>query len=217
MTHRLNHHIMKSRFLFCGMGLYLVGCSSSAQPTAAITQPLVQASVLAPVVTAAQERAVVTAPPFIDLATVDVTVENPPSPDEPVVVAAALDRATVRAGEFVTLVVRMVVHPAWHSYAVTGPTGVSLPTQLKLALPDGIAAAADWQNPEPTMIDSIEGEIAAYVGELRFGIPLQIDAGTTPGVMTIKCSIRFQACDHNSCLPPTTKTIEVPIDIVAAQ
>ncbi len=185
---------------------------AAATKDAATTNDVVTANRLAKVENVVTVEPV-SSPSRVDLHSVRVAPTQPPSNDEPVTVAGALDRSRAKPGEKVTLVVRMDVDPAWHSYSATGPTGVSLPTKLTLRLPDGITAGGDWEYPEATMMKSIDGEIAAYVGELRFGIPLQIASSATASQATIECDVRFQACDHNSCLPPTTQTLAIPITI----
>lgn len=185
-----------------------IGCTN---PDAIVQLPSVQHETAAiPEISAAVE---VPPEPEFDPLSVDVVLDQEPSGDEPVAIAAALDRAEAKIGDTVTLVVRMKVDSAWHSYAVSGPTGVAMPTKLELELPAGIRANSDWQYPEATMMDSIEGEIAAYVGDLRFAIPLVISDPATSGTTEIQCEIRYQACNHESCLPPDKKTLTVSLNV----
>ena len=151
--------------------------------------------------------------PLIDPAFVEVTLPMEPTETEPIALAAAMDRSEVNAGDSVLLVIRMKVDPAWHSYAVSGPTGVAMPTKLELILPKGVTTKSDWFYPEPEMMDSIEGTIAAYVGDLRFAIPLSVSEIVAKGRTEVQCEIRYQACKHESCLPPDAKTLTASFEV----
>ncbi len=100
-----------------------------------------------------------------------------------------------------------------HSYAVSGPTGVAMPTTLALKLPKGVSVKSDWIYLNPEMMDSIEGTIAAYVGDLRFAIPLSVTEQTAKGKTEVQCEIRYQVCKHESCLPPDTKTLIASFEV----
>jgi hypothetical protein len=68
-----------------------------------------------------------------------------PEPDRehPVVAEARLTPATLRAGEALTLVVRVRTAPTWHVYAVGGSNGPGVPTTLTLKLPKGVEAQGE--------------------------------------------------------------------------
>ena len=71
--------------------------------------------------------------PLIDPAFVEVTLPMEPTETEPIALAPAMDRSEVNAGDSVLLVIRMKVDPAWHSYAVSGPTGAAAELGIELA------------------------------------------------------------------------------------
>jgi DsbC/DsbD-like thiol-disulfide interchange protein len=152
-------------------------------------------------------------------APVDVEMELPePSPSEPVSPGIALVPAQVRPGETVLLVVKAKIAPSWHIYAIDEPTGVSIPTSLKLTLPEGVVPEGKWQIPEPHEFEmtgsTADGPTFVYDGEVSFYRQLKVSPDSAGGQMSITCDFGYQACDAATCRPPKTLSIPATIDVL---
>jgi len=145
----------------------------------------------------------------------DIPLAKEPTETEPVVIAARFDRDNVKPGETVNLVVRCKIAKSWHIYSVDGPTGVSIPTKLSVLPPESVTAAAQWVLPTSKMKSSIAGPTALYTGDIRFSIQLAVAESAEAGEVTVPCEFHYQACTDVRCLPPTTKTLEIPLTIVS--
>jgi DsbC/DsbD-like thiol-disulfide interchange protein len=139
------------------------------------------------------------------------------APDQhaPVKVTLRTDKTTVRDGESLTVTVDVQIAPGWHIYAIDRPTGLSLPTKIKLQLPAGLESTGDWKTPEPALDDSSAGEPAfVYHGTAAFKQTLRVKQGTPAGPLAIPVEFRYQVCDRFSCRAPTALKLQTSIQVV---
>jgi hypothetical protein len=151
---------------------------------------------------------------FTDVSSTSDAGKNPkPNQEHPVVASAELSPSRVRPGDTAVLVVRVQTAPTWHIYAVSGSRGPGVPTSFKLKLPDGVEAEGDWDVATPTR--SSDGQII-YEGEVEFRRKLRLGAGVAIGALRVACELGYQACDPQSCRPPTRAELvakaEVAVD-----
>jgi hypothetical protein len=71
----------------------------------------------------------------------------------------------------------------------------------------------DWDIPKPHVSLAESGPV--YMGEVRFTRPLKVDSSVQPAKLELVCKISYQACDEHRCLRPTSKTLQVPLEIRA--
>lgn len=138
-----------------------------------------------------------------------------PTQQNAVSVGIGLDRSEVANSEQVLLVVRAGMADGWHLYAAEGPTGVGIPTELKLSLPAGVTTVGDWTLPAKETKASELGDVGMYHGEVNFSIPLAVSADAPAGPATIQCEFGYQACTDTSCLRPTKMPLSIPLQITA--
>jgi len=136
-----------------------------------------------------------------------------PSPTrrEPVVAGAECSPARVRAGECLSLVVRVRTAPSWHIAAVKGSKGPEVATSLSLTLPPSVEPEGKWSYPEP--FPGAEGRLS-YAGTVEFRRRLRVTKGTKPGPIVATCTLGYQACDPFSCRPPTETVLEVKAEVI---
>jgi hypothetical protein len=136
-----------------------------------------------------------------------------PDAEHPVVAAAELSPARVKAGDSLSVVVRVAMAPAWHIYAVGGSRGPGVPTTLELRLPEGIEAEGEWAYPEP--VRGTDGQMV-HEGTVEFRRRLRAGADAAPGPIVVTCEFGYQACDPSSCRPPTRLEVGAKGEIVIA-
>src|SRR5262245_14012296 len=106
-------------------------------------------------------------------------------------------------------VTELTIAPGWH---VNGPRPRDeflIPTSLQLKLPSGqTAGAVSWPDPvERTLAFAPGKPLLLYEGTVKLTAPL---SGTpAAGSPPLGASLRYQACNDTTCLPPRT------IDLVA--
>ncbi len=148
--------------------------------------------------------------PAIDqpLAQVNVLVDDPDSTNV-VTLGMALEPAQAEPGEMVTLAVRMRIATDWHTYAMNQPTDIQIPTTLKLALPAGLEEVGDWDIPPAHPLDE---STYAYENEVTFRRFVRVKEGAS-GSQEIRCEVGYQACTAESCLRPTSATIDATLEV----
>ena len=55
--------------------------------------------------------------------------------------------------------------------------------------------------------------VELYLVKADFVLPVRIATDASAGPHTLKVSVRYQTCSEKICLPPKTKTIEVPATV----
>ena len=99
-----------------------------------------------------------------------------PTPDTPIVVAAAVFPQQARPGDTVTLVVRVRMGIGWHISAIgqKTPSATYTPTTFDLMLPSGIKSVGEWLVPQPERFRGRAGQGLVYQGEIVVRRKLQV-------------------------------------------
>src|SRR5215210_4479768 len=93
----------------------------------------------------------------------------------------------------------------------------AIPTVLKIEAPGGVRISpVSYPRANVRRFSFSEEQLAVYEGRavLRFNItiPANFDAGVTE----LRARLKFQSCTDDTCFPPETREIRMPIGIVAA-
>jgi DsbC/DsbD-like thiol-disulfide interchange protein len=192
--------MFRSSLALCAFALFAAIACDRSQPVAPGERPQYsqtkEAKPSSAVASASENAKTRDAPP-------QVTMEEPDS-RSPVNAAAALQPARAMKGKSFVLVVKIKIAPTWHIYAADGMVGSSIPTSLKLELPQGVEAAGEWTLPSARQ----DGESRIYEGSLQFSRQLRIGSQVKPGPIHVRCELTYQACDPFSCRAPAKKTLQ---------
>jgi hypothetical protein len=138
-----------------------------------------------------------------------------PDQHSPVTATLRTDKNAVRVGESFTVTVDVQIAPGWHIYAIDRPTGLALPTKIRLELPGGLESAGAWTSPEPALDDSSAGEPAfVYHGTASFQQTIRVKQRAPAGPMVIPLEFRYQVCDRFSCRAPADLKLQTEIRVV---
>jgi thiol:disulfide interchange protein DsbD len=115
-------------------------------------------------------------------------------------------RLEATAGEAVA---EVTIAPGWHINAHAPRDAFLIPTTLALSPPQGlIAGDVTWPSPvERTLAFAPGKPLLLYEGSLRLAAPLT--GAAAAGSPPLRGSLRYQACNDTTCLPPRT------LDLVA--
>ncbi len=147
--------------------------------------------------------------PEMSVASFEIPVDEP-SATQTVKLGMATDRRSVKPGESFTLGIRLRIASGWHVYAVNQPTGVNIPTTLKLTLPAGMQQVGEWEIPKPYRLNDTT---FAYEKEVVFRQLIAIPSDGAAGDQEVVCEVGYQSCSETSCLRPTKATLQVPIRV----
>jgi DsbC/DsbD-like thiol-disulfide interchange protein len=123
-----------------------------------------------------------------------------PTAKKPVVAALELSPAKPRAGEAVTLSVRVKMADGWHINDALNPGEGAIPTTLALKLPRGVTARGEWQY--PAALPNPDGQGLVYEDEVVFKRTLKLAPEVPAGSLDVVCDFGYQACNASTCRPP---------------
>ncbi len=128
----------------------------------------------------------------------------------PVKWSAALEPATIRAGEGGRIVLSGKIDAPWYIYAPSTPPGGPNPTKIELVASKSLERAGKIAQPAPSkhFDEGFSMNTETFAKNVVFGIPIRVKSGVT-GSQKAVFSVRFQACNARLCLPP--KTVQVPV------
>ncbi len=125
------------------------------------------------------------------------------------------DPSDLRPGETVTVWIDVTLTEDWHIYSTTLPPGGPYPTEIRLEGSDDFRQVGPVIQPPPVKAydPNFEIEVEYYPKEVRFGVRAEVSGAA--GQTRLKGLITYMLCNATSCLPPTTHTFELPLQIAA--
>lgn len=123
------------------------------------------------------------------------------------------DRTAYQPGDTVRLATLMTIEEGWHTNSHEPTYDWLIPTELTFTLPEG------WDEVSVTYPDGAmksfeftEEPISVYDGVVRILASVPVPANATDPV-PVGVAVRYQACDHSSCLPPVTTEAELELTL----
>ena len=121
------------------------------------------------------------------------------------------ERSADAPGSVARLAALVEVESGWHIQAHVPTLDYLIPTVLTVAAPAGWGPAkVDYPAPEPYKFGFAEEALDVYEGRLVLPVELALPADAA-GATSIDVSLRYQACDDKSCLPPVTTSASVTL------
>ena len=137
----------------------------------------------------------------------------PKAQDLVVVEAAPLELAPGAHG---TASVALRVRSGWHVQANPASSPSSIPTTLSATGDATIGFGSPAYPPGRTVKLAIDDQpLSVYDGAISIRLPVTVATGAAAGAHDAAGKLRFQACNDQLCLPPTTVEFKLPIEIVA--
>jgi len=122
------------------------------------------------------------------------------------------------ARQKLTVVLKADIDAGWHLYSFPQPPDSPVfPAFILLPKGQAFTLAGEIERPtaESAMDPNFGVETSFYEGSAAFQIPLRIATTSHPGKQNLTLQVRYQTCNDRKCLPPTTETVETPIEIGA--
>jgi hypothetical protein len=128
---------------------------------------------------------------------------------------SAIPKTPVEQGSTIEIDLSAEVQEGWHVYGLTQAPGG--PTPLSVTLDEnGVvqivsvkSGTASTKKHDP----SFDLETEFYPNSFSLDIQTQVKQHAAAGNQSIPVSVRFQACNDRTCLPPKTVHLSVPIEI----
>ena len=127
---------------------------------------------------------------------------------------AVADRASYAPGSSVEIAAAVTVEEGWHVNSHTPTFEYLIPTSLEIELPDGWGEATFvYPRGEMKTFAFEEEPISVYDGQFILRVTLAIPPAEQRDEVEIQVSLRYQACDDRSCLPPVSTTSSITISV----
>ncbi|MBI1817589.1 MAG: thioredoxin family protein [Deltaproteobacteria bacterium] len=109
------------------------------------------------------------------------------------------------------------IERGWHINAHQPTEPFLIVTEASLVLPPGITAEPlQYPKPDRKVFTFAQGkELLVYEGKLGLGTGLHIPAEFPGSRVRVQATLRYQACNDTTCLPPTTATAELLLPVSA--
>jgi thiol:disulfide interchange protein DsbD len=126
-----------------------------------------------------------------------------------------LERTAYTPGATVNGVVVLQVDKPYHVNANPASEDYLIPTELKLTAGKGYKVGkVEYPKPIEKSFAFSEGKpLKIYEGRVPIRFQLTLDKGASKGNLTVKATLRYQACDDNACYPPRTQPIEIVVPV----
>ena len=121
-----------------------------------------------------------------------------------------ISQTRLEPGEAVTLTVRLSLSPGWHVYAELPEGSPYRRCTVKLGELNGLNPLTAWTLPSVQRSAASDPGVGHWEGDAMFSIRLQAKPDAQ-GEFKIPVLISYQACDADSCLRPTSESLEVPV------
>jgi DsbC/DsbD-like thiol-disulfide interchange protein len=118
--------------------------------------------------------------------------------------------SAVKAGGKGVLVVHLTVASGFHINSATPKQDYLVGTKITVSSGPGLIFGAA-QYPAPTILTEGADKISAYVGSASVKIPFTVKPGSKSG--PISGSVFYQACNAQSCFPPTTEKFSTTVTV----
>lgn len=137
--------------------------------------------------------------------------------DGALTLTAAIEPATAKPGDAVTLVLKATVTAGWHAYGTLEQTNIPVALAADKLQLGGLERAGEPQIPPGNL--EVKGDLRQFPLPNVFVVkqPLKVPAGMAGGTVEVAGAFDFQLCDESMCLPPdeakfTAKvTIDAPV------
>ena len=137
--------------------------------------------------------------------------------EDPALFSIHADPSDLRPGETVTVWIDVTLTADWHIYSATTPPGGPYPTEIHLEEEGRFRQVGPIIQPPPLKEHdpNFDMEVEYYGKAVRFGVRADVTDAVPSGQTRLRGRVTYMLCNATSCLPPTTYTFEVPLQIVS--
>jgi uncharacterized protein YyaL (SSP411 family) len=110
------------------------------------------------------------------------------------------------------LTVNIDIQPGWHINANHPLSDNLIPTVLQAAEQNSVwdLSAVSYPTPVRKILGFQSEELALYEGNISLKAALSTSMSSQEGSM-LRLTLRLQACDHETCLPPELLNLQIPV------
>ena len=121
-------------------------------------------------------------------------------------------RKTVRQGQRFIALVHAEVPAGWHLYSMTEPEAGPVATAITIPEATGFVPVGPPSARDPDLAPDNVFQIVTetYADSVTFKVPVAANAA---GAQRLDVQVYYQTCTDTYCLPPTTETLQLPMQV----
>jgi thiol:disulfide interchange protein DsbD len=120
----------------------------------------------------------------------------------------------VRTDSEIKLAVKVNIDDTWHINSNKPNEEFLIPSELRIENKNFQAANIVFPKAEELNFSFSDKPVSVFEKEIVIGVLLHVPEGLEPGNYSVPVTLRYQACNDQTCLPPTSVTKEVDIEVV---
>lgn len=129
-------------------------------------------------------------------------------------VSVKSEQETVVAGSQARVAVVMDIQEGWHINSNQPSLDWLIGTELTLTYPDGLSQSAIVYPPFKIFKFAFaDDELAVYEGESPILLTIDVSDALSPGTYPVEGRLRVQACDDQTCLPPSNIPVAFTVTV----
>ena len=119
-----------------------------------------------------------------------------------------------RAGSVAEAVIELEIEKPWHINANPPSPDYMIPTQVTLAAKFGIAAGKPvYPAAQALKVGFDDKPLSVYTGHATIRLPVSVSAAAANGRDVLRGTLRFQACNDQVCLAPTSAPFDLTVTV----
>jgi DsbC/DsbD-like thiol-disulfide interchange protein len=121
----------------------------------------------------------------------------------------------VKPGAGTRIALQCVVKPGYHVQANPVENPSLIPITLKMDAAESVSVGEPlYPAPKRLRLPGDTQDLVVYDGTFVIAFPLQAGRNATSGAITLKGTLRYQACDDSHCLFPVTLPVALAVTVV---
>lgn len=119
-----------------------------------------------------------------------------------------------KPGETTSATLSITVAPGYHANSNKPVDAYLIPLQLTWNPGPLTAASVVFPKPQTQKLGFSAKPVSVFTGNFDIVTKFKVAGDATPGSSTVTGKLHYQACDSQSCLPPRTIDVTLPVEIV---
>ncbi|MFN7925991.1 MAG: protein-disulfide reductase DsbD N-terminal domain-containing protein [Bryobacteraceae bacterium] len=130
-----------------------------------------------------------------------------------IITAEPAEKVTAKAGETASAKVRFKIAQGYHTNSNTPSDEYLIPLKLTWDAAPLEVKAVEYPKAHTEKYAFSDKPLSVYTGEFELTTKFAIPASALKGSRTVTGKLRYQACTDNTCYPPKTLAVTLPVEI----
>ncbi len=137
---------------------------------------------------------------------------------QPQVVNVSLDKNILKAeaGSSLKVVLNAKIDNTWHINSNKPNDEFLIPSVIAVKGNGIKLSSVKYPSAHDISLSFSDTPVSVYEGDVKFELTIAVDKSASPGKQNIEVKLNYQACNDQSCLPPTSVKADLELEILPA-